>query len=481
MTNVRSAKPADQESLDERCPPMLARAEQLRQKGEHGEALRMVTLFLNDNFDHVPALALAAMIYLEGDTPGMAQPLLAHAARLKPDAGSIWGNLALCYQEGQDRAVAEGYYFRALKLNPKDANAHSNLGMLYGVMGQPHKAMRHLDRAIEIDPSIADAYYNRAMANISLGKWREGWPEYDSILGNGDIRKERIFGMIPRWNGTEGKQLIAYGEQGIGDEIAFASCIPELIRNNKVVLETNPKLRNLFRRSFGLETHGTRLLKGVALPWLVEDGKMRKFDGAVALGSLPQFYRLSDESIPGTPYLIPDPERRLQWKSLLQAISPNKLKVGIAWTGGNPNTGKARRSVQLPDLLPILRQDATFVSLQYMDSPEIVDMQKDHGIKIHHWRHATQTEDYDDTAALIAELDLVISVCTANIHLSGAIGQNCWVMTPKEPRWFYGIAGDKMPWYNSVKLYRQKTDWVHVIAQIGTDLRNLINQPRVVT
>jgi ADP-heptose:LPS heptosyltransferase len=177
--------------------------------------------------------------------------------------------------------------------------------------------------------------------------------------------------------------------------------------------------------------------------------------------------------------LFADPERRLQWRALLDSLGP-KMKVGIAWTGGNKNTGKARRSVDLYDLLPILRQDATFVSLQYMDSPEVLSLERDHGIKVHHWKRAVQSEDHDDCAALVAELDLVITVQTAIVHLCGALGQTCWAMLPKTPRWFYGITGDSMPWYKSVKLYRQRYKWVDLIAEVGTDLRNLIKTPKAI-
>jgi ADP-heptose:LPS heptosyltransferase len=121
---------------------------------------------------------------------------------------------------------------------------------------------------------------------------------------------------------------------------------------------------------------------------------------------------------------------------------------------------------------PILNQDATFISLQYKDAPEIVEFENETGIKIHHWPHAMQTKDYDDTVAMISQLDLVISVTQAAIHVAGALGVPCWVLTPKAPMWRYGLTGDKMPWYKSVKLYRQKSDWVHVISDVATDLRN---------
>jgi len=470
MTNPQKAH---EEEVLQKIPAQLAKAERLRQKGDINAALMEVSDYVNYHLDDVTALMVAAHIMIDAGRYGMAHPLLMRASKLEPNIATIWNNLGICYQEGANLEEAETYFFRALKLDPADPLSHTNLSQLYNNLSQPHLSIKHADSAIELDESKPEAYYNRSLAKLALQDWRDGWVDYDYALEY-DARRERVYGPIPRWNGEEGKTLIAYGEQGMGDEIAFASCVPDLAKNNKVIVECSPSLYYLFKRSFGLETHGTRFTK--AIPWLTDQttGIPRKVDAAVAFGSLPRYYRNETKDFPGTPYLIADPERRLQWKALLAALGP-KLKVGIAWTGGNMNTGKARRSLDLDELLPILRQDATFVSLQYMDSPEIHALKRDHGITIHHWKRATQSDDYDDTAALVAELDLVISVQTAVVHLSGALGQKCWAMLPKTPRWFYGISGSKLPWYESVKLYRQKYKWVDLISDVAKDLRELIS------
>jgi hypothetical protein len=150
------------------------------------------------------------------------------------------------------------------------------------------------------------------------------------------------------------------------------------------------------------------------------------------------------------------------------------MKVGITWTGGIKRTLSEQRSLLLKDIEPILRQDATFISLQYKSVPEAVTFEEDTGIKIHHWSHATQTDDYDDTAALIAELDLVITVQQSAVHIAGALGKPTWVMVPKAPLWRYGLTGETMPWYKSVKLYRQKSDWLHTISDVAYDLKKHI-------
>ncbi len=458
-----------EEAVLQKLHPLLAKAEVLRQKGRLDDALRLVNEYANDHFDDVAALTLAGNIFLEADKFGMVHVLMKRATELEPKVPELWNNLGICYQEGTNLEEGEMCFHRALKLNPNDETAHLNLAQLYVNLAQ-----KHANKSIEIDPSVTGAYYNRALANLMLGNFRDGWADYDAILGNPRYRKERSYGIVPRWNGVDGKAIIAHGEQGIGDELAFSSCIPDLAKNNKVIIECTHSLYGLFKRSFGLETHGTRQLPGVT--WLNDQktGAPRKIDASVAFGSLPQHYRNEVSEFPGKPYLIADPERRLQWRALLDSLGP-KMKVGIAWTGGNKNTGKERRSLGLDDLLPILRQDATFISLQYMDAPEILDLERDHGIKIHHWKRATQTEDYDDTAALVAELDLVITVQTAVVHLSGALGQECWAMLPKTPRWFYGITGTKMPWYESVKLYRQRFKWVELISDVAKDLRERIS------
>lgn len=455
--------------IEPEMPRELAVAEDLRQRGELDEALRVCTSFMADNFEHVPALTLAAHILIDADRIGLAQPLLKLASKLDPNSSVIWNNLGLCYQEGSDMAEGEACLIKALHRNPSDPYALNNLSQIYVNSAQPDKAINCAERAIEIDPNVSDAHYNRGLAKLQQGKWTEGWPGYDYKLGPNNKRKERVYGRIPRWTGVNGLTVVAYGEQGIGDEISFASCIHDLMKGNKVIIECDKRLTGLFKRSFGCDVYGTRMQNGINWPAKYD------IDASVAFGSLPRYFRNKDSDFDGKPYLIADPERRLQWRSLLASLGP-KLKVGIAWTGGLKNTGKQRRSLRICDLMPILRQDATFISLQYKDCPEIEAVEKEHGIKIHHWPHAMQTKDYDDTAALVAELDLVITVTQAVVHLAGGLGVPCWVLTPAAPMWRYRLEGTTMLWYDSVKLYRQKKEWVHTVSDVAKDLRKLIDK-----
>ena len=454
-------------------PRELVEADIARANGDHEKALRAALEYLNSHFDYVPALILCAHVFIDTKRFGLAAAVMQRAVTLAPDLPVVWNNLGICYDEEQHLDEAEKCFIKALNRNPNDDLSLSNLSALYLKKSQPQKALNVGIKALALNPKVTGIRNNIAQSHLMLGQWKEGWAEYDANLGMQGGRKERTYGPIPRWTGVEGLNLVVHGEQGIGDEISFASCIPDLMRENKVVIECDHRLQGLFLRSFGVPTYGTLYFKG-ALEWPLE----HDLDAKVAIGSLPQFYRNSIESFPGTPYLKADPERRIMWRALLDSLGP-KQKVGIAWSGGIKKTGVSRRSIPLEDMLPILRQDATFISMQYKPSPEILDLYEKTGIVIHHWPHAMETDDYDDTAALVAELDLVITVQQSVVHLAGGLGVPCWAMVPTEGAlWRYGVSGSDFPWAKSVKLCRQGgTKWVNTIADVATDLRNYVADP----
>ena len=196
----------------------------------------------------------------------------------------------------------------------------------------------------------------------------------------------------------------------------------------------------------------------------------RQFGAYCLSGSLCREYRKKDEDFPRTPFLVADPERRLQWRALLDTL-PGK-KIGIAWTGGLDTTFKSRRSFNLESLLPILKVPGiTWVSLQYQDpTAEIAEFHGKHGIPIRHWERAVgKGVDYDETAALVSELDCVVSVTTAMVHLCGALGKKAYVLVPKRARWFYSSPDQRHRWYDSLELYRQEDKWP--VEKLATKLK----------
>ena len=450
-------------------PPLLLEADLLRSNGKPDEALRLCSQFLNSNYGHVPALTLAAHILIDSERIGLAHALMFAASKIAPDEPVILNNLGICYEKAQNYDEAEKYFIKAVSRNDQDDLAWTNLAFIYLQKGMPEKSINCGEKAYNLNPKIPHARFNIGQAQLMLGNYREGWQNYEVNLGKHQGRRERIYGKIPRWTGeADGMTLVAYGEQGIGDEVNFSSCIPDLQKKNTVIIECDHRLANLFRRSFKCDVYGTRYKKE-RIEWPYK----HPIDATVAMGSLPGFYRNDVSDFPGTPYLVADPQRRLQWRALLDSLD-GKMKVGIAWTGGLSRTSTMRRSIDIQELMPVLRQDATFISLQYKDCPEIEPIWEQHGIQIHHWAHATQTQDMDDQAALMAELDLVISVDQTAVHLGGALGVPTWVFVPKAPGWRYGIKGETLPWYKSVKIYRQRERWLETISEVANDLRKLI-------
>jgi hypothetical protein len=247
----------------------------------------------------------------------------------------------------------------------------------------------------------------------------------------------------------------------------FASCIPDAIKDTKhIIIDCHKKLEGLFRRSFPWCTvYGTRHEESPE--WM----SYEEVDSSCIIGALPGFYRTSIESFPGKPFLVADRERKRMYRALLDGLGKG-LKVGISWSGGN-NYGGLRQLE--PDRLQDLIEsfpEVHWVSLQYKNAMTF-------GLPINHWPYATETDDYDDTAALVDELDLVITVPQSVIHLAGSLGKECWVMAPDVSQWTFGLKDKKHTWYDTVKIFR---DWEDVVEKIKTELTiKLMNNERKVS
>jgi ADP-heptose:LPS heptosyltransferase len=193
------------------------------------------------------------------------------------------------------------------------------------------------------------------------------------------------------------------------------------------------------------------------------------------MGSLPGLLGRTQGTFPvHDGYLLADPARKAAWRERLAALGPG-LKVGLSWRGGTWNTRNLSRSIPLRDLAPRLdRGPITLVSVQYGDhARELAELRGAQGTIVHHWQEAV--DDYEETAALVSALDLVISVQTAVVHLAGAIGARAWALIPMRPEWRYLERGEVMPWYPSVRLFRQSAvgTWLPVIERVADQLSQL--------
>jgi len=365
------------------------------------------------------------------------------------------------------------YYLKAVDAKSGDANAWDNLGTAYQDLMLIDDALACYEKAISLLPDNPIPIWHRSLAYLLTRNYAQAWQDYDLRLVSED-RPYRNF-PYPKWGGENlnGKTILVYAEQGLGDEIMFASCIPDLTNlGARCVIDCSPKLAPIFSRSFphaiihsGPQTND--------ITWLKD---MPTIDFCIPAGSLPQYFRKDRESFSARrAYLAAEPARVNYWKTRLAELGPG-LKVGISWRGGTRISRRQTRSLRLEQLLPILSiNGAQFINLQYDESAsEILKLCGDQGIILHHWPDAI--ENYDETAALVGALDAMISVCTAIIHLGGAMSKPVWVMVPSSPEWRYGNIGECMDWYPSVRLYRQCQEnvWEDVIGKIASDLGKMI-------
>jgi ADP-heptose:LPS heptosyltransferase len=340
-----------------------------------------------------------------------------------------------------------------------------------------------------LQPDHRQGRWNLGLLLLEDKQYEEGFKLYAEGFETGEriIRsyKDSRGYEAKFWKGEDlsGKTIVLHGEQGVGDELLFLQFVPEFIKANPdctLVLDTHPRLCAAVQRSFPDLKHIFNTRKSRETPEWNSELRVDYKDG---LGSLPRWYHSKRRKNAG--WLVPDAERVQKYRLVLDTIKKstgreNKPVIGIAWSGGKKKTRVDLRSIPLGKWGPILEQDATFVSLEYLPGAEKVtgEILKDTGITVHHWPDVTEDPDYDETIALAAACDLVVCVNTSLVHVRGALDLPCWTLTPHGHAWRYGKKDKINPFYNSVTQYHQddNTDWDYVIKKVSTDLKDYIRR-----
>lgn len=358
-------------------------------------------------------------------------------------------------------------YNEALRSGDVSAEAHNNLGNALKAQGKYEEAIEHYRKALEISPDMVEPHYNMGMAMLTLGRFEDGWREYEWRFKSKEILSqidERTFAQS-RWDGSPfpGRTVLVYSEQGIGDAIQFVRYLPLVKeRGGRVIFECNKGIAGLVRSFSGIDLVVERSDCG-------ETGE--PFDLYVPLLSLPMIFDTTVETIiKDTPYLVSDPELVCKWG---KRLGDGGFKVGLVWAGNPAHRNDRNRSCRLVDFAPLASvAGVTLFSLQKgagcdqlsntPDGMEVVDIGGELG-------------DFSDTAAVIANLDLVISVDTSVAHLAGALGRPVWTLLPFEPDWRWMTGREDTPWYPTMRLYRQtaRADWGGVMADVRSELARL--------
>jgi ADP-heptose:LPS heptosyltransferase len=415
--------------------------------------------------DHPGALVNRATILIELGHPAEALADVEHALRLDPNDIKAWtkhGN-ALSVQGRYQEAVAS--FDRALALDPAWYDAHNNRGFCLEALGRIHEALQSYDAALAVKRDYVAALFNRGVNRLKLGDFARGWDDYEA---RGQARAFahtlRIYPQS-RWDGSfvDGT-LLVFAEQGLGDQILFASMIPDLAgRASAVVVEVEPRLTGLFARSFP----GMRVV-----PQIVQH-----FRGPVAaqlpMGSLGRILRRSIDDFPRRPqgFLVAD---RARGAELRRRLDDGRRLVGLSWHSRNPKF-EAEKSVALGDFAVLLRLPGyRFIDLQYGDTgAERAAVEREFGVRIEHLDDIDNRNDIDGLAALITACDAVVTVSNTTAHLAGALGQDTRVLVPhgQGRMWCWLDGRDDSPWYPHVRLARQKSgqSWADLVRSVAQD------------
>ena len=351
-------------------------------------------------------------------------------------------------------------YERALAVNPSAVAALGGRGNVLQALNRHEEALSAYQHALAIDPKDAETHWNEALVRLTLGDYRRGWEKYEWRWDNPALRSPRRHSDKPLWMGERdiaGQTILLHAEQGYGDAIQAIRYAPLVAASGgRVIVHCRVALSGLFRS-----------VQGVAQVVTDED-PLPPFDCHTPLMSLPLAFRTTLETIPASvPYVAAPQPRVHAWRTRL-ARHGGKPKVGLAWRG-NPDFSRVHaKSCPVERLLPLMREDCTFFSLQTGDAGAdaarlglIAD-------------HIGELQTFDDTAALVQALDLVITVDTAVAHLAGALARPVWIMLPFSADWRWLRGREDSPWYSSACLVRlpRASDWDSVVAAVRQRLRD---------
>jgi tetratricopeptide (TPR) repeat protein len=389
-----------------------------------------------------------------------------HSLVLSPDSALVLANLGAALLEQQHYAKAEAVCRHALALNPTMTIAHCNLGASFKAQNKLAEAAAAYRSAVAADPDFPEAHFSLAQILFLQGDLRDAWDEYEwrwKLAEYVWVKSLHGIEQKPRWQGEPlyGRAILIYAEQGLGDTIQFARFIPGVVaRGGRVVFAVHPPLVGLLG-----------CIDDVTIVPLTQS-LLPAFDVHCPLLSLPRLFGTTLETIPAEhSYLRAGPSAVERWAS---RIHGEDLRVGIIWAGNAAQRGDRLRSPHLAAMAPLFAAPGvSFVALQLGDGRKDIaatplpDNVRDLG---------TEIIDFTDTAAVMTGLDLVITSCTASLHMAAALGIPTWAVLPFAPHFFWLLDRQDSPWYPALRLYRQDdltSGWTGVIARVGSDLAQL--------
>jgi tetratricopeptide (TPR) repeat protein len=439
----------------------------LTKQGKLAEAVASLQQALNLKPNHADAHINLGSALMEQGRLEEAVVSLRHALRLQPNRPEAHYNLgnALRDQLKIDEAVAS--FQEAIRLKPSYAEAHNNLGNALREQGKLNEAVTSFQQALCHNPHHAEAHRNLALTLLLLGNFDQGFSEYEWRWQCKEFVPKRF--RQQSWGGAplEGKKVLLYAEQGLGDTLQFIRYAPLVKQRGGVVLVESPApLIPLLSRCPDIDQV------------VAKDSSVPDFDVHAALMSLPGIFGTTLATVPAAvPYLFADPALCEHWRQELRG-SP-AFKVGIVWQGSAKYKDDRRRSVPLASFAPLARlAGVQLISLQKGPGSEQLHQQAG-GFSVTDLgsRLDEKSGAFMDTAAVMKNLDLVVTTDTATAHLAGALAVPVWVALPFLPDWRWLMDREDSPWYPTMRLFRQTApgDWQGVFERVANELKKLLS------
>jgi tetratricopeptide (TPR) repeat protein len=434
----------------------------LQQMGQIDQAIDCYKKILLITPDHADTHNILGSAFQEKGELDKAVACYRNAIQCDKNSYMAYNNLgsALRLQGNLHEAVVS--YQKALQIKPDFTGAMNNLGTALRDKGALGEAMSWYRKAIQLTPDFVDAHWNLSFALLLAGQFEEGWQEYEWIW---KLKKPKHKLPQPLWDGADmkGKRILLYAEQGFGDVIQFvryASMVKA--KGAEVILGCQKELKSLLKSIPGV-------ISVVAFGELLP-----QFDLQCPLPSLPRIFNTTLVSIPSqVPYLYADEQLITKWHDRI-SLHNSQMNVGLVWAGSPGHLNDRNRSCPLNLFLPIACMNGIRLFSLQKEIPE--RWTSDSVTELNLIDNTEDIEDFSDTAGIIMNLDLVISVDTAVAHLAGAIGKPVWILLPYAPDWRWMLNRNDSPWYPTMRLFRQPSpgDWKSVISKVHDELKKII-------
>jgi len=374
----------------------------------------------------------------------------------------ILSTLGYLYTEKELFSEAINFFMNVIKINPDYHRAYFNLGNLFSRTKKFDKAIECFAKTIDLKGDYIEAYWNKSMAELTLGNFEIGWELFESRIKLNETKYEHEFYEEKKsWRGGEinGKTLLIYGEQGYGDVIQFSRFLPMLKDFNcDIVFYISDNLVSLLNL---IDSDIKIVSKKRPIP---------RHDFHCPVMSLPYVFKLSLNSIPSKfPYIHIPYKKVSEFKTYLRKST--KKRIGVAFSGSSKHKKDKSRSIELNQFKKIFQSQFDFYSLQieYRDS----DYKALKDSKLIN-DHKEAVNDFLDTAAIILNMDLIITIDTVIAHLAGALNKSVWIILPFNSDFRWLAEGSKSPWYPSARIFRQTehNNWLPILSEVKNELKN---------